>query len=226
MIDFNNPYLTKQTKQSILSSVAQGYKSVPITEENISEVRVSFGSYWILSMRDLCDLNRKGIEKLDFNFSLLPKALEKHHPDFSVILFESDRVEKGEWDNCFGRWESVGYQDTLVIGCIGKVTSFSAEGFYFDEDYVLPDSDSLIDYPGSVKQINSGNRYFPIGMADFPLIDLREYEEYRHYQRISTDALDRIHNDYMLRALNIMFPNSYPKNDGKKKRFPYKGFGN
>jgi hypothetical protein len=226
MIDFNNPYLTKQAKQSILSSVAQGCKFVPITEENICKGRVSFASHWILSMRDLCDLNRKGIEKLDFNFSLLPKALEKHHPDFSVILFESDRVEKGEWDNCFCRWESVGFQHTLVIGFIGRVTSFFADGFYFDEDYVLPDSDSLIDYPGSVNQINSGNRYFPIGLADFPLIDLREYEEYRHYQRISTDALDRIHNDYMLRALNIMFPNSYPKNDGNKKRFPYKGFGN
>ena len=177
-------------------------------------------------MCDLCDLNRKGIEKLLFNFSLSTKALEKHHPDFSVILFESDRVEKGEWDNCFGRWESVGYQDTLVIGCIGKVTSFSAEGFCFDEDYVLPDSASLIDYPGSVDHINNGNRYFPIGLADFPLIDLREYEEFRHYQDISTDALDRVHNDCMLMALNIILPNPYPKNDRNKKRFPYKGFGN
>ena len=226
MIDFNNPYLTKQTKQSILSSVAQGCRVVPITEENIGKGRVSYGSHWILSMRDLCDLNQKGIEKLVCNFSLLPKALEKHHPDFSIILFESDRVEKGEWDNCFSKWESVGFQHTFVIGCIGKVTSFSAEGFYFDEDYVLPDTDFLIDYPGSVDQINNGNRYFPIGLTDIPLIDLHEYEEFRHYQRISTDALDRCHNDCLHQALNFMFTNSSHNNIRIKKRFPHKGFGN
>jgi hypothetical protein len=225
MIDFNNPYLTKQTKQSILSSVAQGHKSIPIRKENIGTVRVSFPSYWILSMRDLYDLNRKGIEILGFNFSLSQKALEKHYPDFSVILFESDRVEKGEWDNCFGRWESVGYQDTLVIGCVGKVTSVSAEGFTFDQDYVPPNSDTLIDYPGTVEQINSSKRYFPIGLADFPLCKLQAYEKYRHYQRISTDALNRCHNDCMLQALNFMFPSPSHNNVRIKKRFPRKGFG-
>lgn len=226
MIDFNNPYLTKQEKQSILSYVAQGCKFAPTTKDNIGKGRVSYGSHWILSMRDLCDLNQKGIEKLVCNFSLLPKALEKHHPDFSIILFESDRVEKGEWDNCFSKWESVGFQHTFVIGCIGKVTSFSAEGFSFDEDYVLPDTDFLIDYPGSVDQINNGNCYFPIGLADIPLIDLHEYEEFRHYQRISTDALNRLYQDHLRMALNIMLPNPYPKNDGKKKNFSHKGFGN
>jgi len=226
MIDFNDPYLTNQQKQSILCSIAQGHNLERTTKENLAKARTSFASHWILTMRDLKHLNQKGAEKLDKRFAISKNVLEKHHPDMPVVIFESDRIEKGEWDNMFGRWESVGYQNTLVIGCLGKVESVSAEGFTLSEENSLPAIETLNNYPLTVDKIKKQMWNFPVGLADFPLSDLQEYEESRHYKRLSGDALNWIHNECMHVAITGVSSKHWAKQLVREKRNRPKGFGN
>ena len=226
MIDFNDPYLTNQQKQSILCSFAQGHNLERTTKENLAKARTSFASHWILTMRDLKHLNQKGAEKLDKRFAIPQSILQQHHPDFSVIIFESDRIEKGEWDNMFCRWESVGYQNTLVIGCLGKALSSCSEGVICDEEYLLPGIDTLNNYPLTVELMKSERRIFPIGLADFPLEDLQKYDANRHYERISADALDWVHNKCMHVAITGVSSKHWAKQLVREKRNRPKGFGN
>jgi len=226
MIDFNDPYLTNQQKQSILCSIAQGHNLERTTKENLAKARTSFASHWILTMRDLKHLNQKGAEKLDKRFAIPQSILQQHHPDFSVIIFESDRIEKGEWDNMFCRWESVGYQNTLVIGCLGKVKSACSEGVIYDDEYSLPEIKTLSNFPLTVELMRSETRHFPIGLLDFPLHDLQKYEENRHFERISADALDWVHNECMHVAVTGVSSKHWANQLGREKRHRPKGFGN
>ena len=116
MIDLNNPHLTLQQKQHILSALAHGHKVAEQPIDRSVKGKISFNSHWIISMRDLWHLNKMGEEKLKTSFVLNQDKIEKYFPDFSVVLFESDRVEKGEWDNYERKWATAGYQHTLVLG--------------------------------------------------------------------------------------------------------------
>lgn len=225
MIDFNDPYLTNQQKQSILCSIAQGHNLERATKENLAKARASFASHWILTMRDLKHLNQKGTEKLDKRFAISTNVLDKHHPDMSVVIFESDRIEKGEWDNFLGRWESVGYQNTMVIAFLYKVESVSAESFTFREEYSLPALESLNDYPLTVDKIKNQMWNFPVGMADFPISDLQEYEESRHYKRLSGDALNWMHIECMHAAVTGVSSRQWANKLGGEKRHRPNGFG-
>ena len=222
MIDFNDPRLTLQQKQHILSALAHGRRIVQTSASRAAESNISFGSYWIIKMRDLWHLNKAGEEKLKTLFILNQEKIEKYFPDFSVILLESDRIEKGEWDNFESKWASVGYQHTLVIGCIGLIETVSDQGLMLAKCDFVDEHISDFPYTETLEMIKSDQDMFSIGLLDVPLDDLAKFEPLRHYERLSN--FGNVYTATMKSVLNNIratsrFSKSYRKN--KQKR----GFG-
>jgi hypothetical protein len=186
MIDFNNPYLTLQQKQDILSSIAQGHKVRQKTDADAPDLKTSFKSHWILKMRDLWHLNNMGSMKLTTTFVLDQCKIKKYYPDFSVILFESDRVEKGEWDNFEGKWATAGYQHTLVLGCNGFIASANDQGCKYLKCDLDLENETNNQFVSTIEMINCGQDMFPIGLLDIPLEDISQHEGQRIHEKVSS----------------------------------------
>ena len=223
MIDFSNPLLTNQQKQSILCSIAQGHDLKSISHADRGHCAISFASYWVLKMHDLWELNRKARSKLKSMFLFDQDRLETCNPTHSVIIFESDRVEKGEWDNFMNQWELTGYQNTLVLGIDAEVHSVhnnfvavSSLGSYAES------SESAIYRNTQPIHENKPNLY-PLGILDIPLDDLAEYDHKRCFERISG-----LSNHYKSIMQVILHSSSPLTRRGKRSHSPQhnsKGFG-
>lgn len=222
MIDFNNPYLTLQQKQDILASIAQGQKIGVVSKRDAVKVKTTFKSHWILKMSDLYHLNNMGKAKLTTMFVLDQEKIEKYYPDFSVVLFESDRVEKGEWDNFERKWASVGYQHTLVIGCNGFIGSVDDQGCEIAECELDLEYESNRQYTSTLEMAKCGQSIFPIGLLDVPLEDLAQYEGMRHYKKVS--SLSNAYMETLKSAVNsIRATNAIKK--GSVRKSIKRGFG-
>jgi len=202
MTDFNNPFLTLQQKQCILSAIAQGSKTGPRLDPNVKESTITFKSHWILDMSDLLYLNTMCNKKLKTTFALNQDLIQEYYPDFSVVLFEADRVEKGEWDNFERKWVSVGYQHTFVIGCNGLVASVDDQGFHIMECELDPNHKSNCKYRATLETASSRQGIFSIGLLDVPLEDLAEYEDRRHHKEVS--ALSNAYKETFASALTMI----------------------
>jgi hypothetical protein len=222
MIDFNNPYLTLQQKQDILSSIAQGHKMKQLTKEDAANAVISFGSCWNITMRDLWNLNTMGKQKLNTTFMMNQEQLETYFPDFSVVLFESDRIEKGEWDDFEGKWAPIGYQHTLVIGYNGVVMSIEQQKclvahYTLDAEYKQNQK-----YTATQDKIAKGHTAFSLGLLDIPLDDLADYEHRRVYAEIDSPKLTKVYQKTLDGAMNNILPSSKKKNS---RQFNKRGFG-
>ena len=222
MIDFNNPYFTLQQKQDILSSIAQGHKISAKPSSDVTETKTSFKSHWILKMSDLWHLNKMGKMKLTTMFLLDQNKIEKYYPDFSVVLFESDRVEKGEWDNFERKWASAGYQHTLVIGCNGFIASVDDQGCDFAKCELDLGYEPNQKFTSSLEAQKSNQDLFAVGLLDIPLEDLAQYEDQRHYKKVST--LSNAYSSTLKGALNSIRATSGFKKSSTRKSHK-RGFG-
>jgi len=222
MIDFNNPCLTLQQKQDILAAIAQGHKvsAKPITD--VAETKMSFKSHWILKMSDLWHLNKMCEMKLATTFVLDQDKIGKYYPNFSVVLFESDRVEKGEWDNFERKWASVGYQHVLVIGCNGLITSFDDQGCVFAKCELDVGYEPNQSFTSSLEAQESNQDLFAVGLLDIPLEDLAQYENQRQYKKVS--GLSNVYSATLKSALNSIRATSGFKK-GSARKSSKRGFG-
>ena len=122
MFNLNDPKLTKQEKEFMLSLQLDKELSKKLEEEKEKGNNICFPSYWVVQMKDLIKFN-KGAHQIDTSFDFYADELEKHHPDFDCLLFEGERVEIGEWDKTYKRWSSHSYQRVGVIWIDGKFCS-------------------------------------------------------------------------------------------------------
>ena len=223
MIDFSNPFLTKQQKQSILSSIAQGHDVKRYSPVDRGKCDISFASYWILKMHDLWDLNRQARTKLNSRFLFNQEKLEKYSPDHTVIIFESDRVEKGEWDNFENRWEHSGYQHTLVLGIGAEVHSVHDNFVVVSSLESYAESSESATYRNTQLVHENKPNLYPLGILDIPLNDLAEYDHKRCFERIS--GLSNHYKSIMQMILHSSSPCTRRGKRSNSAQQNSKGFG-
>ena len=225
MIDFNNPFLALQQRQGILSSVARGHKTVQLTELNAAEAVISFGSYWNIQICDLCDLNGKAKEKLNTMFLLDLDLLRTLTSDTPVVLLESDRVEKGEWDNFEGKWVTAGYQHVLVMGCIDWFDSTAN----MDSQSLDCKSESVLEmkweYPETTFSSLDKWNIFPLGLLDIPLDELVAYENQRVYGELLSLELTKTYERTLHQVLRKYYATDQKRNSKELYRSQKRGFG-
>lgn len=225
MIDFNNPYLTLQQKEDILSSISQGHKVKQLTKDDAVNSTISFGSYWNITMRDLWHLNTMGEQKLNTTFVLNQEHLETHVPNFSVVLFESDRIEKGEWDNFEKKWSPTGYQHTFIVGYNGIIMSIEQDKGLLACYTLDPEYEQNQKYTTTLNNIVKGHTSFSLGLLDIPLDDLAYYEHQRIYAEIESSSLTNGYQNALVGAMNNILFSLRSKKKKKSPLFNKRGFG-
>ena len=176
MLDLNTPRLTKHQKEHFIRKQIN-----PEYSKRYEKGDISFDSYWLVKMKDLCRLNDHTISRPDNDYyfwDFYPEKLSSNYPDWDVILFQSDRFEKGEWDNFYGRYEKNGYQLLYVIGVNGHVAHFDNDGL---KCHLKKEEEGLDNYPESIRKVNSGSPIHEFGLLECPLDVLEEYESNRVY---------------------------------------------
>ena len=180
MQNLNDPKLSFQQKQHLLEmQVNPDWKPA-------NKCGWSFPSYWHVTVKDLQEINKKTIEEkydsylLDFN----PSSLEGYYPEWSVLLFESDRLEKGEWDEFYKRYEKLGYQTCFACGVVGEFIAFEK-----DETFTFNKSNGgeigIENYPDSLPLIEAGKQFISLGIIEVPFPVIEKYKEHRVYGRTS-----------------------------------------
>ena len=172
MFNLNNPKLTKQEKEFMLSLQLDKELSKKLEEEKEKGNNICFPSYWVVQTKDLIKFN-KGAHQIDNSFDFYAEELEKHHPDFDVILLEGERVEIGEWDKTYKRWSSHSYQRVCVVWINGKFHGFNDEGI------------SISRMPSSVDEIIEHS-------IEKSLKDAEQYALETNKEELSKEQLDEI----------------------------------
>ena len=178
MNNLNNPYLSAQTKQDALAlEVDKDYKREKKEQAKRGNI-FSSPSYWIISMKDLINLNKASC-KTDSIFNFYDERLQDFNPDFEVLLLEHDTIKKGEYDNFMQRWSTYSYTNVLAIGVNGYIQSVPFD----DKDNIgiLIDDEGINDYKGNKNIANELG--FGLGVIDLPKDLLDEYEDKRVYRR-------------------------------------------
>lgn len=225
MIDFNNPYLTLQQKEDILSAISQGHKVKQMTKDDAVNSTISFGSYWNITMRDLWHLNTMGKQKLNTTFVLNQEHLDTHAPNFSVVLFESDRIEKGEWDNFENKWAPTGYQHTFVVGYNGILMSIEQDNCLVACYTLDPEYEQNQKYTTTLNNIAKGHTSFSLGLLDIPLDDLADYEHQRVYAEIKSSRFTNGYQNALVGAMNNILFSPRSKKKKNSPQFNKRGFG-
>ena len=119
MFNLNDPKLTKQEREFILSLQTDKELEKKVVLQKKDGNNICFPSFWVVQTKDLIKFN-KGAHQIDTSFDFYADELEKHHPDFDCLLYEGERVEIGEWDKTYKRWSSHSYQRVGVICIDGK----------------------------------------------------------------------------------------------------------
>ena len=229
MQNLNDPNLSLQQKQHLLEIQLN-----PDWKPN-NKCGWSFPSYWHVTVKDLQEINKETIQKkydsyfLDFN----PSSLEGYYPEWSVLLFESDRLEKGEWDAFYKRYEKIGYQTCFACGVVGQFIAFEK-----DEAFTCllskGDEIGIENYPDSLSSIEAGNQFISLGIIEIPFPVIGKYKEHRVYGRTSrfgdeakrrfVEAVDdvQIQLDEYLKSRELKSRKRKNTNKNKKNR----GFSN
>ena len=142
MFNLNDPKLTKQEREFILSLQTDKELEKEVVRQKQDGNNICFPSYWVVQTKDLIKFN-KGAHQIDTSFDFYADELEKHHPDFDCVLFEGERVEIGEWDKTYKRWSSHSYQRVGVIWIDGKFHSIEDGHIAIKK---LPSYDNLLDH--------------------------------------------------------------------------------
>jgi len=181
MRNLNDPFITNQTKQHELQLAT----NQDLLERTIKEARkgniVSFPSYWVVQSQDLLKF-ALAAEKIGTIFQLETSQLEKIFPESNVLLFESDRVEVGEWD-CFNRrfapFSTQLVFGVLINGIFGDFTEDSITYARFDD----LTSASLEHFPNTQILIEKGTPIVLLGLLEIPFEQLTPYEDKRVHER-------------------------------------------
>ena len=142
MFNLNDPKLTKQEREFILSLQTDKELEKKVVLQKKDGNNICFPSFWVVQTKDLIKFN-KGAHQIDTSFDFYAEELEKHHPDFDCLLFEGERVEIGEWDKTYKRWSSHSYQRVGVIWIDGKFHSIEDGNIAVNQ---LGDYDTLLEH--------------------------------------------------------------------------------
>ena len=197
MFNLNDPKLTKQEKDFMLSLQIDKDLKSKVEEAKTEGKNFCFSSYWIVTMIDLIDFN-KGAHQIDTCFDFEKDGLELYYPETQCVLYEGERVEIGEWDKTYERWSSHSYQRVGVLFLNGAVDitenpanpledftyydcSLKRENIDWDkltEEKKQEVEDLFFKYPLTFGE-KATNRGF--GIIDIPLHMLERYEDRRFY---------------------------------------------
>ena len=234
MFDFNDPKMTTQMKKDLLSLSIPEVKEQRLRDSKIAKERglnISSPSYWVVKPDQLLEMNRWTYENTDCKFILNDYAIEGLHPNTDIVLFEHDRVEKGEFDSFRNRVSPYGYTQTNVMIFNG---TFSGEIPSGVEDFDATDGETVLtqhipinpeedykDYPSSLR--HKDEKFFSGGLVDCPNHLLNELENQRTNKR--TWIFSRFYEQTMDEYCETVFGSSHPFNKVKKKKDKDKGFG-
>lgn len=225
MINFNDPYLTKQQKSELLTAIANGKnlkKRDPSALDSSKTLKV-FHSFWVLKMHKLRVLNAMNYAKLHSPFSFWDQKLAEYSPDYDVLILESDRVEKGEWDYVGNRWEAVGFQHALVICIHGKVEIGSEGEIFIIPAETLTQSERTL-YPATAELEDQQAYISNLGLIDIPLPDLDKFEDNRVFKPLCDEFYENCYRGASRNAA-IAMRKSLLSAKAPKKRKKSNGFG-
>jgi hypothetical protein len=190
MQNLNDPKLTNQERQQILKLAIDADYRQKVEDAKKEGYEYTFNSYWVIQPEDLIKLNTAS-QKNDTLFDFYNEKLEEIAPFCSILLFEGNRVEEGEWDKLMGRWAPYSYQQVTVLNCNSRFVDFAYPAnsksvvkqgiFAYDE----PDEDiermsSFIrQHPATFEPDGGPKQPCALGILDIPLEMLDKYEECR-----------------------------------------------
>ena len=225
MKNLNDPRMPNQEKQYELQKVSDPSLVKRQKEEAKKGNRISFPSYWVVKVSDLIQF-AGGAEKTDTIFQLETPVLKTLHPDCSVLLFETDRREAGEWDNFYRRIAPYSYQGVFCVLINGEFDYMNSEGIaYHLYEKTHPE---VSDYPRTLKYLEKGQDLIMLGVLEIPLEQLTPYEESRVYERtwdfskFYEEALGRVARDLLTSADKNPHWSVTPKTTRIRRK---KGFG-
>ena len=225
MKNLNDPRMPKQEKQYELQKATDPTLLKRQKEEAEKGNRTSFPSYWVVKVSDLIQF-AGGAEKTDTIFQLETPVLRTLHPDSSVLLFETDRREAGEWDGFYDRVAPYSYQGVFCVLINGEFDHMTSEGISYKQfPKTLPE---LTDYPNTLKYLEKGQDLIGLGVLEIPLEQLTPYEESRVYERtwdfspFYEQALERVAHDLLRSVDKNPFWSVTPKTTRIRRK---KGFG-
>jgi hypothetical protein len=191
MFDLNNPYLSAQQKNDMLAlEVSAEYRE---EKRLMAEAGMPFSSpsYWVLTFREFKELVEAS-NSLNTHFT--GKLGENQvYPEYQVLLMEHDRIEAGEWDYFYKRFNPIGYQNVCVI-CVngflkGEVPKCSneVESPDFNSSIFCPCweevGEDIKDYKETAYWIKRQKPFFPFAIWDIRIDELNKYEERRVWKR-------------------------------------------
>jgi hypothetical protein len=181
MRNLNDPFITNQAKQHELQlATNQDLLERTIKEAGKGNI-VSFPSYWVVENQDLLKF-AFAAENIGTIFQLETSQLERIFPESNVLLFESDRIEAGEWDYFNRRFAPFSTQlvyAVLINGIFGGFTEESIAFARFDD----PTLASLKNFPNTQTLIRKGTPILPLGLLEIPFEQLTSYEDKRVHER-------------------------------------------
>lgn len=224
MIDFNNPNLTTQMKQDLLSLENPEVLMKRIKDSKIAVEKglgnYSSRSYWIIKPSQLFDLNRWTMQT-DLKFMFNDFQILGTHPDCDVILLEHDRVEKGEYDNFLLRKSPYGYTQVNVVIVNGTIDGDIPSGVVDDEILQHTPLDiseeELKSYDCTYR--NRDHILYGAGVFDCSNDQLDDLEDQRTNKR--TWLFSGLYEE----SMNNYFSTIYQTRKPKKIRKNTKGFG-
>jgi len=191
MFDLNNPYLSAQQKTDMLAlEVSAEYR-----EEKCLMAKAGMPfpspSYWVLTFREFQEL-ADASNSLDTHFT--GKLGENQvYPEYQVLLMEHDRIEAGEWDYFYKRFNPIGYQKVCVIGVSGFLKgevpkcSNEVKSPDFKSSILCPCweevEEDIKDYKETAYWVKRQKPFFPFAIWDIPINELNKYEERRVRKR-------------------------------------------
>ena len=180
MKNLNDPRMPQQQKQYELQKATDPTLLKRQKEEARKGNHCSFSSYWVVKLSDLVQFS-SAAEKTDTIFQLTTPVLKTLHPDSSVLMFETDRREAGEWDNFYGRVAPYSYQGVLCILINGYFEYLNDDGVgILKFPQTLPE---LKQYPKTLKYLVEDQELVRLGVLEIPLDQLIPFEQNRVHER-------------------------------------------
>lgn len=190
MQNLNDPKLTNQERQQILKLAIDKEYRQKVEAAKKEGYEYTFNSYWVVTPEDLIKLNKASLTK-DTYYDFYTEKLEEIAPHCSILLFEGNRVEEGEWDKLMGRWAPYSYQQVAVLNCNSRFDGFAypensksvvKQGIfaYYKPDKNIEGMSSFIhQYPATFEPDGGPKQPCALGILDIPLEMLNKYEECR-----------------------------------------------
>ena len=222
MKNLNDPLMPNQERSHLLQLATDPELLKRHKEEAGQGNAMSFPSYWSVELSDFVDFCIAA-DETDSCFRLKTEDIKSlYHPQSSVLLFESDRRELGEWDDFYNRFAPYGYQGVFAVLVNGSFVDLD-DGNRLIHYAPFPD-ESLHHYQGAKDLREEGRGFMCIGVLEVPLETLRPHEGKRVWQR--TWMMSAHYESYLKYVFTDMKRNyssiqDYLKKSHRKK----KGFG-